>query len=167
MKVQVSHLQDGHHTLELSEPVDTYDLEKIARFIGKINAVIELDKRSSDYYASVRMDANAEFECNRCLESFEKSLQEKIRLVFTSDEKLLGSDDDDIRQIASNQFELDFTDDIRDALSLSIPSKLLCTEECKGLCSRCGKNLNEGDCDCENDEIDPRWEALSKLFSKN
>jgi uncharacterized protein len=44
-----------------------------------------------------------------------------------------------------------------------LPTKRLCSEDCKGLCPYCGKDLNEGRCDCEVDEIDPRFEVLKKL----
>ena len=46
---------------------------------------------------------------------------------------------------------------------LSLPSKLLCSEDCKGICPQCGKNLNEGPCDCKK-EIDPRLAALLDLL---
>ena len=45
-------------------------------------------------------------------------------------------------------------------VQLGIPMKVLCKEDCKGLCPICGQDLNEGQCDCETDSGDPRWEAL-------
>ena len=54
---------------------------------------------------------------------------------------------------------------IEDAFLLSRPIKLLCQPECMGLCSKCGKNLNLGKCDCNYDEIDPRLQKL-KMFLK-
>ena len=48
---------------------------------------------------------------------------------------------------------------------LELPTKVLCKEDCKGLCPKCGKDLNLGSCDCKTKDIDPRWQALSDLFS--
>jgi len=47
---------------------------------------------------------------------------------------------------------------------VSLPMKHLCSEDCKGICSKCGKNLNEGKCDCPDREIDPRLAVLADLL---
>jgi uncharacterized protein len=52
---------------------------------------------------------------------------------------------------------------LRDAVTLALPLRPLCREDCKGLCARCGNDLNAGPCDCGGDDIDPRWEALAAL----
>ena len=53
-----------------------------------------------------------------------------------------------------------------EALTLEFPMVFLCKEDCKGLCPRCGKDLNEGDCGCPKKEIDPRLAILGKLLDK-
>lgn len=47
------------------------------------------------------------------------------------------------------------------------PSKTLCSASCKGICKKCGKNLNEGDCGCEQTELDPRMAAIRDIFYEN
>jgi uncharacterized protein len=59
--------------------------------------------------------------------------------------------------------ELDLTGALREQILLSIPSSPLCKEDCKGLCSKCGKDLNEGDCGCDRTVVDPRWAALKGI----
>ena len=49
---------------------------------------------------------------------------------------------------------------------MSWPLKVLCKEDCKGICSRCGKNLNDGPCGCAEEPKDPRMAAISDIFSK-
>jgi uncharacterized metal-binding protein YceD (DUF177 family) len=75
----------------------------------------------------------------------------------------------------------DVTGHVRDAAILSLPMKILCREDCKGLCAACGRNLNEGDCGCvrtrsgaqnyteHNTETphDPRWRTLAGIFEDN
>jgi uncharacterized protein len=63
--------------------------------------------------------------------------------------------------------KIDLDKDIRDYALLAVPMKQLCSDDCKGLCLKCGKNLNEGLCDCTEEIIDPRWEAIQKLKTKN
>jgi uncharacterized protein len=49
---------------------------------------------------------------------------------------------------------------------MEFPLRFLCHDDCKGLCQRCGKNLNEGECDCSKKEIDPRMAPLQKLLDE-
>ena len=56
--------------------------------------------------------------------------------------------------------------ELLELLELSFPSKMLCDEDCKGLCQKCGKNLNEGECSCDMTEIDPRMLPLKKLWEE-
>ena len=50
---------------------------------------------------------------------------------------------------------------------LHTPMKIVCSEKCKGLCTHCGSNLNITQCNCSENEIDPRFESLKSLFSKD
>jgi uncharacterized protein len=59
--------------------------------------------------------------------------------------------------------ELDLTPAVREQILLSLPSAPLCDEECKGLCPRCGKDLNDGECGCDRTVMDPRWAALKGI----
>lgn len=59
---------------------------------------------------------------------------------------------------------LDMDEELLELLELEFPTKVLCKEDCRGLCPKCGKNLNDGDCACEDHEIDPRMEPLRKLL---
>ena len=60
--------------------------------------------------------------------------------------------------------ELDLDEFIFTEVVVDLPTKHLCREDCKGICVKCGKNLNEGDCDCPKREIDPRLSALADLL---
>ena len=58
---------------------------------------------------------------------------------------------------------VDLDELVREQILLALPSRHLCREDCKGLCQKCGANLNEKDCSCEQGEVDPRWAALADL----
>ncbi len=60
---------------------------------------------------------------------------------------------------------LDLDDLLETAFILDMPTKFLCRDDCKGLCPKCGKNLNEGPCDCRKD-VDPRFAVLEQLLDK-
>ena len=61
---------------------------------------------------------------------------------------------------------LELEDVLREQMLLEVPIKTVCTEECKGLCPHCGRNLNTGECECAAKVSDPRWEALKGLKDK-
>ena len=50
---------------------------------------------------------------------------------------------------------------------MNVEGKYLCSEDCKGLCQHCGADLNEGDCGCSQENIDPRWAALVDIIEKD
>ena len=72
-------------------------------------------------------------------------------------------EDDDVIQIGPER-TLDLDELLRSDILLELPYKYLCSEDCKGLCASCGKNLNEGPCGCNLHQVDPRLEVLKKLI---
>ena len=72
----------------------------------------------------------------------------------------------DITYLPHDADKIDISKDVRDYLILSVPMKRLCKEDCKGLCYKCGKDLNEGKCDCTELEVDDRWKPLLELKNK-
>ena len=59
---------------------------------------------------------------------------------------------------------LDMDEQLIEELLVEFPLRFLCKEDCRGLCQRCGKNLNDGECDCAKGEIDPRLAPLAKIL---
>lgn len=114
----------------------------------------------------VRVDIYYEYEevCSRCLTPFTKEGDAVLsgRLIENSDE--IQEDDEEVIYYSGEK--LDITNDILDMVILSLPMKPLCREDCKGLCPKCGINLNEKKCDCVLEEIDPRLEKLKDFVPK-
>ncbi len=113
----------------------------------------------------VESDLNCKVEyvgvCDRCLKETVKSYTVNIgRVIVVS---LENEENDDIAVVPDMQ--LDLEDFCYPDIVMSLPTKLLCKDSCKGLCSVCGKNLNEGDCGCQTKEIDPRLAALAELLN--
>lgn len=94
-------------------------------------------------------EADTTVYCDRCLNEFEY----KVSFSFTENYK--DSPDDTQYELMEKSIELNKM--LTDNLIASLPTKFLCDEQCKGLCSKCGKNLNEGKCDCDDkpDESNP------------
>lgn len=98
--------------------------------------------------------------CDRCAEEIKKDFSVSVKKIIV--EELQNVDNDDDYIVAENQI-LDMDQLINEEVSLALPSKILCDEECKGLCPKCGTNLNVNKCDCKGD-VDPRMAALLQLL---
>ena len=88
------------------------------------------------------------------------------RISFDTENKItdkLENGDDDEFIIAENS-SLDLERFIREGIILDLPQKLLCGADCKGLCFKCGRNLNQSECSCDRRDIDPRLAVLSEFF---
>ena len=114
------------------------------------------------------LHAEVEATCSRCLGHFECPLTLNIEEEYLpttdiiSGAKLALPDEPGYFTIDENHI-LDLTETIQQYALMAIPMKLLCREDCAGLCPNCGHNLNEGACGCPSQNTDPRWAELSKL----
>ena len=110
------------------------------------------------------LDINISFEffgfCDRCAEEVKKDFNFNIKRIVV--EKLENEEDDDDYIVVNNR-ELDLDELVNEEVSLSLPNKILCKDDCKGLCPKCGANLNFKQCDCKKD-VDPRMAALLQLL---
>jgi uncharacterized protein len=81
---------------------------------------------------------------------------------YQADHPEVGAESDEVCDYLQGD-ELDVGAWAGDAIVLSMPHKILCREDCQGLCPSCGTNLNEGTCQCPPPEADNRWSALQQL----
>ena len=104
-------------------------------------------------------------QCARCLCDID------VPFDFDIEEQLVQNDggevasDTDIILFDGYTFEID--DIVYDNFLMNINGSYLCGEDCNGLCPTCGKNLNEGNCDCDNTDVDPRWASLLEIMKKD
>lgn len=99
--------------------------------------------------------------CDRCATEFSREIDFPIDAVLVTELSNEENEDEWVFPLVGDSADLD--DIVRTVFVLNLDSKLLCKDDCKGLCCRCGKNLNDGPCTCEK-EIDPRWAALKQLL---
>lgn len=107
--------------------------------------------------------------CSRCLLDFDQPVELDVQEEFlpwvnvnTGAKLASPSEFNEDFHISQNHI-LDLTEAVVQYLEMSTPMKPVCTEQCKGICLRCGVDLNEQECRCQGDQIDPRWGALLGL----
>ena len=99
--------------------------------------------------------------CDRCASPFDREVYFPIDVVLVTEMANEENEDEWVFPLEGDSADLD--DIVRTVFVLNLDSKLLCKEDCKGLCQKCGKNLNEGPCNCQK-ELDPRFAALKQLL---
>jgi len=109
-------------------------------------------------------------ECSRCLEQFVFLLKDSFYEEFHQlpiGEDLSGqSVDGDMHNSDFKGDTLDLREYFRQSYFIAQPLKILCKTDCKGLCPVCGTDKNKGSCNCNRDNIDPRWALLQKIKEK-
>ncbi|HUV36546.1 MAG TPA: DUF177 domain-containing protein [Patescibacteria group bacterium] len=105
-------------------------------------------------------------ECSACIEAFDMPLQTELTIVFHHGQVPHDVDEDDLVPLTeADEGGYDILPRVREVVILEFPIRCLCREDCKGLCPRCGSNLNHGPCTCIQREDDPRWAQLKKLLN--
>ena len=150
--------------LAVAGQADLIEEKRIGEARGSLRVVDDIRLRGN-------YQGEFEIPCARCLDPVKHSLKGEFDLLF----RPLGADADaSERAISTPETEIGYYQDgglvledvVREQVFLSLPARSLCGEDCKGLCPRCGKNLNLESCACDTAPVDPRWSALSDLASR-
>lgn len=139
----------------------------------RIVAPVQLDFDIHKDHARFRLEGTArtelELSCSRCLESFRMPVDATFDVRYLpatemeSAEQEREVEEDDLETSYYRDDQIDLNELLREQFYLALPMKPLCREDCKGLCPRCGTNLNTGACDCATAWEDPRLAPLKQL----
>lgn len=162
MKINIQNMDV--RPIELDEQIE---LEFIAPSIreyypNKANVHVHLEKIKREYRLNIVLTTAAHYRCDRCLDEYDDEFSAEIEQYYhVGPGELI---DEDIIRIAEDATEIDINPVIAEMMLLNHPLKMLCSEECKGICPHCGANLNHEACRCTEVPIDPRWEKLRGLI---
>ena len=115
------------------------------------------------FQVSGRLQATVQYDCDRCLDCFDNHLDLPLKLWFTARQELSKNQGSEMILFPDEDDCIDISCELADLIILVQSMKSLCSDECKGLCSLCGINLNRASCDCIPAPEDDRWEALKEL----
>lgn len=144
-----------------------YDLDLSGMELGGVKpfcAPVKVYGELKGSPASVELSGRAVFEmtmpCDRCFELTTQKREQPFFHILVRE--LSDEEDDEFLLVPDEKLDLDHL--VTEDILLELPSKFLCSPDCKGLCPQCGKNLNTGDCQCERDTVDPRLAILKELL---
>jgi uncharacterized metal-binding protein YceD (DUF177 family) len=121
-------------------------------------------------FGQIHAETQVRLECSRCLKAFEAPLQVDFAMQFEPKDGLRDSDADDEDPGLSMAFyegdELPVGEELRQELELQLPFAPQCRTDCKGLCPRCGHDLNHGDCPCPKGPQGGAFAGLDQLLKQ-
>ncbi|MGD9588120.1 MAG: DUF177 domain-containing protein [Pyrinomonadaceae bacterium] len=169
MKIEVEAIGPLGHSFEFLIGPDIFEtatsgfrLSAPARFSGLV------EKREHGAVVAGNIRGEIEVQCARCLAKVYQPLDIEVSAEFLNKEDF-GSGEN--AELGPNDLDADVLDDGEIDLSalaaeqilLNVPEQYFCRPDCKGLCDKCGADLNLVDCSCGTGPIDPRWAGLKKL----
>lgn len=136
-------------------------------FPSPMKVVGEITNTAGYMRMTLAMSVDYTAECARCLAPVSGKFTLDLEKTVAPRNLLGDLDEDKLDEYAviEDGF-LDMDEQLREQLEMEFPARFLCREDCRGLCPKCGKNLNEGECNCETKDFDPRLEPLRQLLIK-
>ena len=175
MQLDLQQLSEGGRDLDLD--VDLPDLgEQVTdlaaapqvHFEGRIEPGPEQRTPQEGAQLHGRIVADLQLQCSRCLEPFAYQIAPKVRLTLVSElpdgpemERQMQPDDSHFLEISEPKVDLAAV--IGEQIDLALPLKPICRNDCAGLCPTCGTNRNHLKCDCREEAVDPRLDALRAI----
>jgi uncharacterized protein len=138
--------------------------------VGRLDWSASAERAGDEIRIAGSLTANVELPCSRCLEPARIALSKPFDLFFVQrDEDMFDEDEEieleeeDTRTAFFTGTKLPISDILREQILLALPMKALCAVDCKGLCPRCGTNLNSGSCNCPKEDFNPHMDSLLEI----
>jgi len=164
MKIRIPDIPDEGLTLDIEESIDTNSV------LSPVSARLRTEKAGAEIMVKGDLRAEIKLICSRCLKEYNGKLTVSVDVVYHPVDEL--KDEAHLNEVKSEELDLDFysgeeidlLDLVKEQVELNIPMKPLCDDACKGICPKCGTDLNIRSCTCSVKDIDPRFESLKKLL---
>lgn len=157
MLIDVKYLADKREKFSFNESFNIPRSNYMMDIDVKVDGVVY--RKDIDYIVEGKVKTVLNLNCDLCLSAFETKLDFDLSEVYSE----TPDDDQEIWELS------DKTIDLKPAvianIMLNLPMQVLCSDDCKGLCPKCGHNLNDGDCGCDRGYVNPQFEKLLNLFN--
>lgn len=169
MRIELDKLENGKGQFAHTYQPEELDLQDDRITLIRPSGINGTVKRSGvQVVVSGRLESMVSVECDRCLKSIELPVVAKFKLEYITGKDYESSHAAELTadELAVSVFDgesIDVDELVKEQILLSVPDRALCREDCKGICSTCGADLNAGECKCAPSDVDPRWEALKRF----
>jgi uncharacterized protein len=147
---------------ELNPVDDRVSLIAPAAVNGKIGL------SGNEVFVNGHVETRVQVECDRCLKPVELPVNADFTLEYISGSEYESSEVVELTEaeMSVSVFDgsaIDVDEIVKEQILLAVPTRMLCREDCKGICPECGTDRNTGKCNCVTNDTDPRWAALKNL----
>ena len=164
MKINVAQLrrtEGGTERFEFSEVLPPIEMgNDFLVFQTPLNLQLDLVNTGKSLFVNGQASTRITVNCSRCLNEF------LYNLDFTFEDEWIpaevSSADNEETALIFEKDEFSIDERVIEHLILQLPMRFICSPDCKGLCTKCGVDRNNTECDCTSEDIDPRMEILSK-----
>lgn len=167
MIVNVSEIKDGGLSLDLTRGpgwLGGSEKSEVASVDSDIEFHIDLLRTAGDISVRGKIGFLAIARCSRCLSDVRFDANLEVKLILSpSDTEKKEEAGGEIDYETYRGRKIDLNGYMREQVNLSLPYKVVCAEDCRGLCSGCGRNLNEQQCSCETHQEDSRFAVLKDI----
>lgn len=170
MHIDIQSLVEGTNPFRLDDAPDGLVLSTDeATFPVPVSVVGVLSKTGNNLVLHATMSTIALLECSRCLVSYPERITGEVDVLYQRVERgvpvvFIREQADEMETIGYDAKQVEIGWRIEEVICLALPLKPLCREDCRGLCTICGTDLNESVCDCRQESEDPRWQVLKTMF---
>ena len=157
MYINLSDLKEIGGRKQLSLELEFHNLKFVNREIEiekPIELELEIFNTRDSFVVEGKLKAELILSCSRCLQKYNSPVE-------------LDISEDVLKSEMEDEEELYLDEIVMDNIILSLPMKPLCSDNCKGICPECGQDLNEGECDCEVEALDPRLAKLKDFYNED
>jgi uncharacterized protein len=162
-KIFIHDLSEGIHEFKMEIRAEEIEIAHQEFYPYPLSLNIMVDKIQDVFRFKIHLQSQARYRCDRCLDEFETGIDEVIEQIYQLGHSELD-EDEEIEILPVETREIDISKVLQDTFLMTRPLQLLCKQDCKGLCSKCGANWNHENCSCSSEQVDPRLEKLKLLI---
>jgi uncharacterized protein len=169
VRIELENLEGGKGDFaHVYQPDELNPVDERVRLTAPAAVTGKVRLSGNEVFVSGHVDTRAQVECDRCLQPVEAPVSADFTLDYITGSEYESSEVAELTEaemsVAVFDGEgLDVDEIVKEQILLAVPTRMLCREDCKGICPECGIDRNTGECSCGADNIDPRWAALKNL----
>jgi uncharacterized protein len=169
MRIELENLEGGKGEFaHVYQPDDLNPVDDRVKLSGPATVNGKIRLSGNEVFVNGHVETRAQVECDRCLKPVELPVSADFEVEYITGSEYESSAAAELTEaeMSVSVFDghaIDVDEIVKEQILLAVPTRMLCREDCKGICPQCGTDRNTGECECVTDDIDPRWAALKNL----